>query len=465
MTAPREKAALAIQGIIAALCIVAAVGYQRAHFARQQFKPELFTQHLRLPDAQVLRAATLGFRHLYADFMFLRAIQAYGAGWLKPNESREPVYQYFDRVAEVDPQFIPIYRFGNLIVADIGGDGERGQRILRKGVTYNPGSWELCYLGIYNAIWLLDRPDDGKWFLHYAERNKDTPEYVRRMGEFIERRQGRYEAAFDVNIDYFVRYQRAGNEQERMLLYNRFYDIADKWSRRHIHQGIENFQKANNGAHPKSIEEVLKPEYLPDSEIGNLMAVEATAEEAANRGLGLEESVEFVRRNSRMRVSGLPPEPKGTWYYFDSRKIERVEALDIPTSAPLEVRFPYVDAPSAHFVEMDSYALFTGAQIKSEFVKPGEPTVIPENVAATVFRADPIGGRYDWDDTNKVIISTARERMTKGREPRIGARGWGPFILPLEPSLSDFKEDFDWAVKHGVMDAEGNRLTWPAEDE
>lgn len=461
MNAVRDRIALAVQAVIAVLCVTAAVGYQRAYFAKQEFKPELFTQHLRLPDAQVLRVATLGFRHLYADFMFLRAIQAYGAGWLKPNQSREPVYQYFDRVADVDPKFIPIYRFGNLIVADIGGDGERGQRILRKGVVNNPGSWELCYLGIYNAIWQLDRPDDGKWFLHYANRSKDTPEYVRRMGEFIERRQGRYEAAFDVNIDYFVRYQRAGNEQERVLLYNRFYDIVDKWSRRHLHQGIENFQKANNGAHPRALEEILRPEYLPDSVIGNLGTLEGAAEEAAKRGMGLDESIEFVRKTTRMKVSGLPPEPKGTWYYINSRLLEEVERKDIPTSAPLEVRYSYVDSPSAHFTEMDSFALFTGAKLRTDFVKEGEPTVIPEEVARLVFKADPIGGRYDWDDTRKQLISTARERMTKGREPRIGARGWGPFILPLEPSLSDFKEDFDWAVANGIMDSEGRQLMWP----
>ncbi len=463
MTTARERASLAIQGIIAALCLAGAIGYQRAYFARLQFKPELFDQHLRLPDAEVLRVATLGFRNLYADFMFLRAIQAYGAGWLKPNQSREPVYQYFDRVADVDPRFIPIYRFGNLIVADIGGDGERGQLLLRKGVTHNPGSWELAYLGIYNAIWMLDRPDDGKWFLHYAQRNPQAPEYVKRMGEFIERRQGRFEAAFDVNIDYFIRYQRAGNEQERRLLYNRFFDVVDKWSRRHLVQGIENFQKAHHGAHPKSIEEILRPEFLPDSEIGDLGALEAAAEEAAARGMDLDQSIEFVRKKSRTRVSGLPPEPKGTWYYFDSRRIDEVERLDPPTTAPLDVRFPYIDTPAAHFAEMDSYALFTGASLRAEYVREGEPTVIPEEVAARVFKADPIGGRYDWDDSRKAIISTARERMARGREPRLGARGWGPFILPLEPSLSDFKEDYDWAVRHGLIDAEGNRLVWPDE--
>lgn len=454
---------MAIQGVIMVCALTFAVTFQKKHFDEMDLRPELFTQKLRLPNSEVLKTATLGFRNLYVDFMFLRAIQAYGAGWLKPGESREPIYQYFSTVAEVDPQFVPIYRFGNLIVSDQGGDGERGQKLLRQGILANPNSWDLAYLGIYNAIWNMNDPEDARWFLAMAQKMRDVPGYVLRMEEYVERRLGRYESAFDVNVDYFIRYQRAGNETERMLLYNRFYDILEKWSLRIIHTGIEDYIAAEGG-HPLKMEDVVKPEYLGEYEMPLIELLEKSADEMAMSDLPLEEAVEYVRKNSRTKMFGLPVEPRGTWFYINSDMFNSVMAQDIPTTATAEQRFAYVVTPITFFPRVDQHTHLIEMNYLRPAMGPNMDQEVPPEVYERWLTPDPIGGHYVWDPSIPRFYSTARVRLGKGQDPRCQITGYGPFPLPLEPTLLDYDSDRAWALEKGIYDANGTRLIWNIED-
>lgn len=459
----RDRFAMAVQGVIVLCALTFAVTFQKKHFAKMEVHPELFTQKLRLPNAEVLKVGSLGFRNLYVDFMFLRAIQAYGAGWLKPGESREPIYQYFSTVSQVDPKFIPMYRFGNLIIADQGGDGSRGQMLLRQGIIANPTSWDLAYLGIYNAIWNMNEPDDARWFLAMANKMPDVPNYVLRMEEYVERRLGRYETAFDVNVDYFIRYQRAGNEAERMLLYNRFYDILEKWSMKIVHTGIEAYI-ADAGGHPLKLEDIIKPEYLGEYEMPLIELLEKTSDEVAMSDMPLEEAVEYVRKNSRTKMFGLPVEPRGTWFYISTDMLNSVMAQDLPTTAPPELRFAYVVTPITFFPRIDQHTNL----IEMNYIRPAMgPNMDQEVPIETVDRwltPDPIGGHYVWDPLMPRFYSTARVRIGKGQDPRCQVTGYGPFPLPLEPTLLDYDGDRAWALEKGIYDAKGVRQVWDPED-
>lgn len=463
MNQTRDRVAMTVQSIIVLCALVFAVTYQKNHFDKIEVHPELFSQKLRLPDAEVLKVGSLGFRNLYVDFMFLRAIQAYGAGWLKPGESREPIYQYFSTVAQVDPKFIPMYRFGNLIIADQGGDGERGQKLLRQGIHANPNSWNLAYLGIYNAIWTMNEPDEARWFLAMANKMTDVPNYVLRMEEYVERRLGRFEAAFDVNVDYFIRYQRAGNEAERMLLYNRFYDILEKWSRKVIYTGIEEYIEATGG-HPLKMEDLVKPEYLGEYEMPLIELLEKTSDEVGMSSMPLDEAIEYVRKNSRTKMFGLPVEPRGTWFYINSDMLNSVLAADIPTTAPIERRFEYVVTPITFFPRIDQHTHLIETGHIRPAMGPDMDQEVPESVIDRFLTPDPIGGHYVWDPSMPRFYSTARVRLGKGNDPRCQVTGYGPFPLPLEPTLLDYDDDRAWAIEKGIYDTSGRRLIWNPED-
>lgn len=437
--------------------IVFVIAYQNHQYRNRGHRIELYHQRLRLPDPEYLRVTSLGFHNFYMDLMFLRSIQMFGAGWIKPNESREPVMDYFLKVSAIDPQFLPIYRFGLLVVGDHGREPELGLKIIDEGMYNNPTKWEMPYLGIFTAIWSLDDLDRARFYIRMAKRIATTPEFVRRMEEFVERRNGRFETAFDMNVDYLLRYRTSGNESEYRLIYNRVIAVLEAWNMRLIHEGIQRFEQAN-GRLPRQMEEMLGEQYLPTMQLPTLERMRGALELAQSTGRPLDEMVGIARAQSRTTVEGLPPEPRGTWYYLSTERLEDLlERDDVFTTSTLAERYAYVMTPGEAFYAMDLYA-FRSQEIILGYMAANngeKPLHAYPELARRLWR-DPIGGHWMYDRENNIFLSTAIRRINEKREPRMGATGRGPFPLPLEPTLLDYEEDRVWARENGLIDARGN---------
>ncbi|MDX2176794.1 MAG: hypothetical protein SF028_10010 [Candidatus Sumerlaeia bacterium] len=438
-----------------ALCGGAAVVMQGDYFDTFESRPELFEQRLRLLDAPVMRVMTLGFKDVYVDYMFLKAIQGLGSGWIRPEASREGMYNYFDKLSDLERDFPPLYAFGNLVVADQGKYIPGGQKLLRKGVEWNRGEWQLAQLGIYNAIWLANNPDDARWFVEMAKRMPEAPEFVLRFEEYIERRLGKYDAAFDVTVDYFVRYSEAGNEGERELLFNRLNDIFDQWNLQVVEDAMDRFFE-EKGFLPQNMEELLAGDYFQRTEVATMAGFISAVEMAFGRNLTGDEAKTFIQAQSRQQVDGLPPDPKGTWYFLSSGARIEIEAKGDPSSLWPEDRYAYVASISSYREVLETQIVSNAYRIKNSIVD-GK---VPDDIRETYEVADGVGGHFYITPDGEYRNSTL-DRLVSGGDPRLGARGRGPFPLPLEPSLNDFQNDFDWAQKKGLIDAQGNLAVDP----
>lgn len=445
---------------VVALLMAMAVHHQHRLFSNQPHRVDLFEQKMRLPDPKWTRVATMGFRQVYADFMFLRAIQAYGAGWLRPGESREPIYDYFDKVSDIDPRFSALYRFGNLIVADNGGDYERGQKLLKKGLMNNPRDFDIAYIGIYDAIWAMDDEAGAKWFITMISRHDDAPEFLLRMSEYVDRKQGRYEAAFESLLGFYIRYGREGNTFERGLLANRFSTVVDNWYRRHLAEGLERYYQ-DTGEYAIDMEQILDPKYTPPALVPLLERAREAGDALTASDLPPDEAAKEAARLSMIRVEGLPPEPTGTWYFLSRGKRAQVMAdPDIKSDDPVDKRFGYVMALREFLRPVDEHSISAQGQIL-RYKRENNDTPPPPEYMADYIGPDSMGGHFVYDPSGPFFYSTMVKRISEEKEPRMGVSGRGPFPLPLRPSFTDYPEDKAWAIEQKLINPDGSEILTP----
>lgn len=126
-------------------------------------------QQLRyLPDGPFLRTASLGYRELTADLLWLQAIQSMGERRISPEAGRW-IYRLLDTVTTVDPQFVQAYEAGGIALCTLVVLPEESNRLLQKGILHNPQEWKLPFLlGINYAFEMSDDAKAAEAMAHAA---------------------------------------------------------------------------------------------------------------------------------------------------------------------------------------------------------------------------------------------------------------------------------------------------------
>ncbi len=140
------------------------------------------------PSGQFLREASLGHRQLVADFGWLAAIQYYGKH--RRSDHRYPLSpKLFSVILDADPRFERAYLFASLILAEAGFTA-RAERMLRRGVQANPGSWRLRFeLGFFHYVISRNWEKAARAFSAAAEA-PGAPAMVRRFAAAAHQKAG-----------------------------------------------------------------------------------------------------------------------------------------------------------------------------------------------------------------------------------------------------------------------------------
>jgi len=117
--------------------MLAGTAFWLQHFHIRAIKETPYRDSLYLPHGKQVNLMAIGYDQFLADFLWLRAIQAFGGYWRAGDKVSEAVYNYFDVISDLSPHFIEVYKFGNLVMGDEGGDYERALTFLEKGQRYN----------------------------------------------------------------------------------------------------------------------------------------------------------------------------------------------------------------------------------------------------------------------------------------------------------------------------------------
>lgn len=463
---------LLLFGAIAA-CLAFATVYQHNRFENRKFRSGVYYQRVTLPSAQTLRFLTLGYDNIYADWLWLQSIQQFGSGWLTEDKTQKPIFQYFDTLTDVDPHFISAYRFANLIIGDQRGDYVLGQEILRKGVYKNPLNYDLPYLGVYNAVWNAGKPDDARWFARRLQRIPAAPSFMKRMMEYVERKSGRFDAAFEFNVRYLVEYMAKGNTYERDIALRRTEDLLERLYHSHFKEAIKRY-KAKNGKYPARLEDLFTQEYMPPYQAPTMQSFSAAIEYYHDDIVAIDKEKEVPEKlvseivaASRQNIVGLPPEPLGTWFYLNTPMMELyTKRADL--NIDKEDKVPFI-VTARSMLQNQNFTALEFQNWLMTFYKENnrQPT---DKEAARWLGRDLLGGHWIYQRKHPespiygVYYSTAGMRYEKKKEPRLGAQGPGPFPFQLEPRLADYAEDLKWGIENGYVGLDGSEFWEKAKD-
>ena len=114
------------------------------------------------PSLTTLKVGSLGYEHMTSDFMWLQALQYYGAHEQnKPDGFFRLLVPILKTVVGLDPSFEYAYRFGG--VSAVGPQGENvalANELLAIGAEARPDSWRIPYLRASNCLQYT--PDDSE---------------------------------------------------------------------------------------------------------------------------------------------------------------------------------------------------------------------------------------------------------------------------------------------------------------
>jgi tetratricopeptide (TPR) repeat protein len=133
-----------------------------------------------LPGGSVLKTASLGYREVVADFLWLQVIQAMGDKHV-PKEVGQWIYHALDVVTTLDPKFVRAYEAGGHALCTIVLMPEESNRLLEKGIRHNPQEWRLPFLLGINYYFELGDNHKAAEAMAMAARIPGSPEIVARL--------------------------------------------------------------------------------------------------------------------------------------------------------------------------------------------------------------------------------------------------------------------------------------------
>jgi hypothetical protein len=151
--------------------------------------------------AQAVRALTLGFRSLLADYYWLKAIQIFGLKE-RTDEHDRALYHTLEAITDLDPKFAYPYRFAGTSLPRRGADGKWRNvagtlRLLEKGIEHRPDVWHIpFYLG-YTYSWFYRDYVKAAEALKLAALAPGRPEFVPLLATRMAAHGGQLELAED----------------------------------------------------------------------------------------------------------------------------------------------------------------------------------------------------------------------------------------------------------------------------
>ena len=266
---------------------------------------------LYLPEPEYVQRLAVGYDHFLADFLWLRSIQAFGA-YFDTLAEVDQVITFYDVITDLDPHFIAPYVFGNMVIGEEAGDFEGAYALLDKGIEHNPDTYILAYEAAFIALWLEEDGERARKYVRLAVAAPDCPEHVKGWENYIDRKMGRFLAAYEKNFIDYCKYYNRGNADFSSIYYRRLRFTLEDWYVAELRTKAIEYREDHGGVNP-SIEQLNEAGAFRDAEwpdwerLGPFL--DAMAENNEPFPDSQEEVLVLARRFIRTGWERIPPNP------------------------------------------------------------------------------------------------------------------------------------------------------------
>lgn len=210
-----------------------------------------------LPSGDYLRMASLGYRELAADLLWLQAIQVMGERKLS-EEAGHWLYQAVDRITTLDPKFVRAYEAGSHALCILVVLPEQSNRLLEKGMRHNPQEWKLPFLLGMNYYFELADDEKAAEVMALASRLPGAPESLVRLAAklFVSAKSPQQAVELLAKV-----YEETSDENVRKMLEIRLKESIVERDLQILEQAISRFQ-ANHSRRPERLENLVESGLL-----------------------------------------------------------------------------------------------------------------------------------------------------------------------------------------------------------
>ena len=247
------------QSVLWVIGAVTAVSVGMLHIPLTQWsnaKPKL-QQLTYLPSGDYLRMASLGYRELAADLLWLQVIQVMGEGKLS-EEAGQWLYHAVDRITTLDPKFVRAYEAGSHALCILVLMPEESNRLLEKGMRHNPQEWMLPFLLGINYYFELGDDEKAAEAMAKAARLPGAPERLVRLAAklFVSAKSPQQAVELLAKV-----YEETSDENVRKMVEVRLKESIVERDLQILEETVRRYQ-LNHSRRPERLEELVGPGLL-----------------------------------------------------------------------------------------------------------------------------------------------------------------------------------------------------------
>lgn len=210
-----------------------------------------------LPKGKYLKVAVLGYRHIAADLIWLKAVQYFG-DMKQTTGGFRWAYHATDVVTDLDPKFVGAYYAGGTVLGVWSGLMDDSIALLRKGMTHNPNDWRLPFLIGYDYFYELCDPANGAKYFQLASTLPGAPAYLAGLAARLSVESGDPDAA----MEFLARFSgQVADERVKEALTLRMKEVVVERDVRYLEEAVSQF-RTRVGRIPVRIEELAEQNII-----------------------------------------------------------------------------------------------------------------------------------------------------------------------------------------------------------
>ena len=210
-----------------------------------------------LPSGEYLRMASLGYRELAADLLWLQAIQVMGEKKLSEEEGQW-LYHAVDLITTLDPKFVRAYEAGSHALCILVLMPEESNRLLEKGMKHNPQEWILPFLLGINYYFELGDDEKAAEAMAKAARLPGAPERLVNLAAklFVSAKSPQQAVELLAKV-----YEETSDENVRKMVEVRLKESIVERDLQILEEAIRRYQ-VNYTHRPERLEDLVGPGLL-----------------------------------------------------------------------------------------------------------------------------------------------------------------------------------------------------------
>ncbi len=212
-----------------------------------------------LPKGEYLRVASLGYRQMVGDLIWLKAVQHFG----EREQTRQGylwAYHAVDVVTDLDPKFWLAYHAGGTILGVWAGLVEESITLLKKGMRHNPDVWQLPFIVGYDYFYELCDPAQGAKYFQIASTKTGAPSYLPKLAARLSVEAGDPDAA----LEFLERFKlQVKDERLRDSLSYHIKAVIAERDIRFLEEGVRRY-KARYGSAPSKLSDLVRKGIIGD---------------------------------------------------------------------------------------------------------------------------------------------------------------------------------------------------------